>query len=79
MSNPDIMKSMGEEKNKDDLIDTKYKLDDNIIIDNLKSEKYNKKNGIIKGFDKKNNRYLVQIEELDKSISIKEDNCFSTD
>ncbi len=80
MNNPEFMKSMGSQfnansntnSNTDSNTDRELSVGDDVLTIGLKSDDYNNKEGVIKG--EKNNRYLVHISELDKTISIKKDN-----
>lgn len=85
MQDPNTLKNLGnfmnnnasENKNDDDtenILNT-YTNESKILLTGLNNEEYNKKEGIIKGFDKTKKRYLVYITDLDKQISVKEENC----
>lgn len=52
----------------------KFNKDDKIQLQGLKNNEYNKKNGVIESYNSDNSRYTVLIEELEKVISVKEDN-----
>ena len=69
--NPDILNSFME---KDTNLKPKFKVNDNIITKNLKNTDFNNLNGVIESYDKESNRYYINIPELNKKISIKEDN-----
>jgi len=69
---PDLAETQNEES------DDKFTTGDHIMLTGLTNENYNNKDGIIKGFDKVKNRYLVYVDELEKTISVKEDNCLQT-
>jgi hypothetical protein len=48
---------------------------DKILLSNLNNQEYNNKEGIIRSYDQTKNRYLVYITDLDKEISVKEENA----
>lgn len=78
MSNmPDIsdMSDISEPKIE---LETKYKKNDIILINNLKNKEYNNKTGKILFFNQNNNRYIIELDN-DKKISVKEDNCFEVE
>lgn len=54
--------------------ETLYIENDNVLITNLNNKKYNNKPAVVLNFDKITNRYVVYILELDKHLSIKEEN-----
>lgn len=74
MNNPEFMKSMGSQinTNSNSNKDRELSIGDGVLTVGLKSDNYNNKEGVIKG--EKNNRYLVHLSELEKTISIKKDN-----
>jgi len=49
--------------------------EDQIFLTGLNNQDYNKKEGVIRGYDDNKKRYLVYIEDIDKQISVKEENC----
>lgn len=59
-------------------LETKYKKNDIIIINNLKNQQYNNRTAKIIFFNQNTNRYIVELDN-DKQISVKEDNCFEID
>lgn len=63
---------MIEESN--NLQETEFKLNDIVIIKNLKNNLYNDCLGEIKSFNKEKNRFQINIPKLNKVISIKEEN-----
>ena len=85
MQDPNTLKNLGnfmnnnasENKNEDDtenVLNT-YTNESKILLTGLNNEEYNKKEGIIKGYDTTKKRYLVYIADIDKQISVKEENC----
>lgn len=61
------------EKNIEEL-DTKFKPEDIVILDGLKTEKYNNKRGIIQSYNLEKSRYVVLLDEEDIRIMVKEEN-----
>jgi hypothetical protein len=61
------------EKNIDEL-ETKFNPEDIVILDGLKTEKYNNKRGIIQSYNIEKSRYVVLLDEDDIRIMVKEDN-----
>ena len=75
--NPKIletMASLGNQNVNDNLLDTSYNLNDKVIIENLMKSEFNGKLGIVKDYNKEKERYSVYIEEIDKTVLIKEKN-----
>ena len=73
----DMMKNMGnnnERNPEEELKEKKFNFNDEVKFLNLSNETYNDKEGLVKNFNSETNRYEIYILELDKSISIKEDN-----
>lgn len=60
------------EKNIEEL-DTKFKPEDIVILDGLKTEKYNNKRGIIQSYNLEKSRYVVLLDEEDIRIMVKEE------
>ena len=67
--------SESDNNNQIELEDRLFYDNQKIKIINLKNDDYNQKNAIITSYDSVKKRYNVYIEEVDKSISIKEENC----
>jgi hypothetical protein len=65
------------EENSDN--DLEFNVGEIVLIDGLNNDMYNNQNGIIKYYNINTSRYAVFIEELDKTISIKEDNLTKKD
>ena len=61
------------EKNIEEL-ETKYNPEDIVILDGLKTEKYNSKRGIIQSYNIEKSRYVVLLDEEDIRIMVKEEN-----
>lgn len=57
-----------------DVEETRFGVKEKVRLINLKSESYNGKDATIKSYNSANNRYNVYITELDKVISVKEEN-----
>jgi hypothetical protein len=75
MKNPDLNSMMNNPAFKTMFNpELKFKKDDIIVTINLKSEKYNNKQGIVKEYLSEKKRYDIFIEELNESIAIKEIN-----
>ena len=81
MNNPDMMNNISDLMNKNNQdsnisieTESKFKNNDKIIMYGLSNDLYNNKSGIIQNYDSDNNRYIVLIDELNKSISLKESN-----
>lgn len=75
--NPKIletMASLGKQNVNDNLLDTPYNLDDKVMVENLMKSEFNGKLGIVKNYNKEKERYSVYIEEIDKTVLIKEKN-----
>ena len=51
--------------------------EEKVLLTGLNDQDYNKKEGLIRGYDDNKKRYLVYIEDIDKQISVKEENCQS--
>ena len=52
----------------------KFKVNDELLLVNLKSESFNNQECIVKSFNKDTNRYFVYVKSLEKQISVKEEN-----
>ena len=63
-----------EPSTRDNLEETDYSYDDSVFIQGLKTDTYNDKSGLVNGYNQEKSRYEIYLEELDKSISIKEEN-----
>ena len=61
------------EKNIEEL-ETKYNPEDIVILNGLKTEKYNSKRGIIQLYNIEKSRYVVLLDEEDIRIMVKEEN-----
>ena len=59
---------------KNNLDDTPYNLDDVVLIHGLKNEDYNNQTAYIKQYNPETLRYEIDLNDMDKTISIKEDN-----
>ena len=73
----DMMKNMGnsDQPNPEELLkDKKFQFNDEIRTVNLSNETFNDQNGLVKNFNSETDRYEIFILDLDKSISVKEDN-----
>ena len=57
-----------------DELETKFNPEDIVILDGLKTEKYNSKRGIIQSYNIEKSRYVVLLDEEDIRISVKEEN-----
>lgn len=66
-----ITSSEGKEINREEL---KFNKNDKIQLQGLKNNEYNQKNGVIESYNSDSSRYTVLIEELERVISVKEDN-----
>lgn len=55
-------------------IETTFFCDDRVLLSGLKSEEYNGQTGIVREYLNDRERYSVYIEEMDKTISIREEN-----
>ena len=58
--------------------DTTYKINQNIKLVNLKNIDYNEKYGVINDYNSETKRYNVFINDLNKTIAVKEINIEST-
>jgi hypothetical protein len=84
MNNPEISKMFGEGNEGaecdgcDDCepieIETTFECDDVVTLSGLKSEEYNGQTGIVREYLNDRERYSVYIEEMDKTISLREEN-----
>ena len=61
------------EKNIEEL-ETKFNPEDIVILDGLKTEKYNNKRGIVQSYNMDKSRYVVLLDEEDIRIMVKEEN-----
>ena len=83
--NPDILAGMmgnmsqstqdNSSENIEDDVPRKFKNGQKIIISNLKNDKFNGKEGIVKYYDNEKQRYVIMLDESSSPISIKEENC----
>ena len=81
-NNPGMMEQMmnmgkqfsNSKKNPDNLEQTDYKCDDPVTIQGLKSDTYNNQHGIIKRYNPETTRYEIYLSDLDKTVSIKQNN-----
>ena len=55
-------------------IENTFSCDDIVTLSGLKSEEYNGQTGIVREYLNEKERYSVYIEEMDKTISLKEEN-----
>jgi hypothetical protein len=55
-------------------IERTFSCDDIVSLSGLKSEEYNGKQGIVREYLNDRERYSVYIEEMDKTISLREEN-----
>ena len=60
--------------NNSELEDNKFKSEDIVILDGLKTEKYNKKRGIVQSYNSEKSRYVVLLDDEDIRIMVKEEN-----
>ena len=73
----DMMKNMGnndKSNTEETLKDKKFQFNEEIRTVDLNNETYNNQNGLVKNFNSETNRYEIYILDLDKSISVKEEN-----
>ena len=63
-----------QDNSQDNLAQTGYKCNDSVIIQGLKSDTYNNQPGLIKRYIAETNRYEIYLNDLDKTISIKQNN-----
>jgi len=74
----DIMKNMGGDNNapnpEEVLKDKKFQFNDEVKTINLSNEVYNDKEGLVKNYNSETNRYEILVLELEKTISVKEEN-----
>ena len=63
-----------QDNSQDNLAQTDYKCNDSVIIQGLKSDTYNNQHGLIKRYITETNRYEIYLNDLDKTISIKQNN-----
>ena len=63
-----------QDNSQDNLAQTDYKCNDSVIIQGLKSDTYNNQPGLIKRYIAETNRYEIYLNDLDKTISIKQNN-----
>ena len=60
-----------------DLINNKYRFEENIVLQNLKNDTYNNSNGIVLNYNNEKERYLIQLTDIhqnNKQILVKENN-----
>jgi hypothetical protein len=80
MKNPDMMNNISNMMNNNNqesdisIENNNFKKNDKIIMYGLSNDLYNNKIGFIQNYNSNNNRYIVFIEELNKTISLKESN-----
>ena len=55
-------------------LETKFNPEDIVILDGLKTEKYNNKRGIVQSYNMDKSRYVVLLDEEDIRIMVKEEN-----
>ena len=91
MKNPEIMNMFGGLENSGSQVcqedcddceqceENTFNTDDVVTLQNLKSEVYNGKQGVVREFLTDRERYSIYIEELDKTISVKEENIRADD
>ena len=74
--NPDL--NNNQNSNNDDTIEIQdenlLNSGDVVLLQNLKNENYNNKKGIIDNYNNENQRYIVKLVGLDKSIAVKKEN-----
>ena len=79
-NNPGLMEQMmgmgqnDQSKSTNNLDDTEYNLDDTITINGLSNDTYNNQHGLVKDYNQDKDRYVIYIEDLDKTLSIKPTN-----
>ena len=79
-NNPGLMEQMmkmggnAQPKSTNNLVDTEYNLDDTISIHGLSNDTFNNQIGLVKDYNLEKERYVIYIEELDKTLSIKPNN-----
>ena len=74
----DMMNNMGgnnDAPNPEEVLkDKKFQFNDEVKTVNLSNENYNNKDGLVKNYNSETNRYEILVLELEKSISVKEEN-----
>jgi len=76
-NNPGMMENimnMTKQPENNNLDDTDYNLDDTVIIHSLKNDTYNNQTAHIRKYNPDTLRYDVHLIDMDKTISIKQDN-----
>ena len=81
-NNPGLMEQMmgmgmgqnDQSKSTNNLDDTEYNLDDTITINGLSNDAYNNQLGLVKDYNQDKDRYVIYMEDLDKTLSIKPTN-----
>ena len=63
-----------QESNEEEVISSKFSVNQRVKLVNLKSDSYNGEECVIKLFDASTNRYNVLVSSLNKVISVKEEN-----
>ena len=67
----DIAESIENEN----LNENKYKINELVLINNLKKKEYNNKKGIVISFNNETERYIIKLDN-NIQISVKESNCY---
>lgn len=71
---PDLSGMGGEPPENPENLYLKYKIGSSVSLVNLKSETYNGKSGLIQSYNSKKQRYVINLNDMDKFISVREDN-----
>jgi len=66
-----------EDRQETNLNNPNFQSEDIVILNGLKTEKYNNKRGIIHSFNVEKQRYVVLLDEDDIKIMVKEENLFN--
>jgi len=76
-NNPGMMENimnMSKQPQNNNLDDTDYNLDDTVVVHSLKNPDYNQQTAHIRKYNPDTLRYDVHLQDMDKTISIKQDN-----
>jgi hypothetical protein len=63
-----------ESESESDYEELPFNVDDQVVLSGLKNEEFNGKNGVVTEYFKEKNRYVVFIEDMDKTVSLREEN-----
>jgi hypothetical protein len=69
-----LEKNFNLNSSNNELNEDKFNPEDIVILNGLKTEKYNEKRGIIQSFNEEKKRYVVLLDEEDIRIMVKEEN-----